>query len=194
MLKCPKCEKQFFGRPTECDGCGYRFTRADYDKVEPITPIGKSEYPVTYDDEKSKYAFLPIINGILVALNMLLLFLPIASGFGMDVNLFSFMKESSAVASFIGGSYASAAISFVYALMVVMFILELIFMIMSFMGKRASGGMGLFASLYTLWFINGVTASISSDYLTFCTHMVRIIPIVTFILSIVVLAVVRNKK
>lgn len=194
MLKCPKCEKQFFGRPTECDGCGYRFTRADYDKVEPITPIAKGEYPVTYDDEKSKYAFLPIINGILVALNILLLFLPIAADYGMSINIFEYLNAASAAASFIGGSYASIGMSVVYGLMAVMFILETIFMIMSFMRKRASGVIGIIASIYALWFINGVTSSISSNAFTFFGYMVRIIPAVTFILSIVVIAVVRNKK
>lgn len=181
MLRCPMCHREVLGRPTQCEDCGYRFTRDDFEKA--------GEEPV-YGEKKSGYGFLPIINGILGLLNILVLFLPMVEGYGMSYNLLGLLSETSRL----GGMYASAGVSVVYAMLAVMFILELIFIIMSFCGVRASGGVGIPASLATLFVLGGIKSSLNSSTTTFYSTLMVIIPLVTFVLSIVVLVLCRKSK
>ncbi len=178
-MKCPMCHCEVFGRPTQCEDCGYRFVRSDFEKVK--------ENPIENDEEGSGKIFC-VINGILGLVNMLLLFFPIVSGYGMSYNIFGLLSGYSSY-----GGYVSAGVNVVFFYLTIMFILELIFIIMSFCGARASGGVGIPASLVTFMLLNNIKGSFSSNAVTFSAHLLVIIPIITFILSIIVLAVCRKR-
>lgn len=173
-MKCPNCEKEVLGRPTTCDGCGYRFTRNDFEKIKSgsVEEKGVSEHAVC------------IINGVLAAINMLILLFPIVSGYGTNYNIFSLFGNISKY----GGSFISVGVNITYFLMVIMFVLETVFIIFAFMCKRASGGVGIAASAVTFLLLNSIKVTLSESSVTIVAHLMIIIPIVTFVLSIVTLA------
>ncbi len=179
-MKCPMCHCEIFGRPTQCSDCGYRFTRSDFEKVK--------EEPVEDKDVSTGSVFC-ILNGLLGALNMVLLFFPIVSKYGMSYNIFGLMGEISRY----GGSFVSMGIFTYYAFIGVMAILEIIFIVTSFSGVRASGGVGIAASIVTFLVLNNIKSSLSSDAVTFAGHAIVIIPFITLLFSIIVL-VLKSKK
>lgn len=179
-MKCPMCHCEVLGRPTQCSDCGYRFTRSDFEKIK--------EQPVEDQQVASGDVFCTL-NGVLGVLNIVLLFFPIVSNYGMSYNLFGLLGEVSKY----GGSYVSAGLTLYYVFLVIMAILDIIFVTTSFSKVRASGGIGIASSIVTFWVLHSLRSNLSSSVITFAGHAIVIIPFITLVFSIVVLVLQKNK-